>query len=302
MERQIRRLLVTADLHYGLYPRGDMCTGALAEHVCASGADALIIAGDVADAKGNAFRRCLNLFADFDGLKMLVPGNHDVWCEEGGSAERYREWVPTECEAAGFRVLDVGPVRTDGAAFIGNMGWYDYSFRNPDLDKSLEDYAGKTWPGVCTWNDGRFIDWEDTDAEFTQQCVEKLRTDYAAVADDADDVIVTLHHLPFRELLYAPRAGKAHEFCRAYMGAEVLGRTLADLPKVRYVFCGHRHGADHYSNGRLDAFVVGSEYQKKRLLELNLDTGVHDTQVFDPARAASAGSETGPTSPTETWI
>ena len=88
-----------------------------------------------------------------------------------------------------------------------------------------------------------------------------------------------LHTVPFRELLYGPLS-TAYEFCRAYMGSEELGRLFEALPKVRYVFCGHRHGAAFVRHGGGQAFCIGSEYLKKRLVKLDLCTGRSRTLTF----------------------
>lgn len=291
MGRGLERLLATADLHFGLYPAGDACALELADFVGRSAADAFIIAGDLADADPGSFRACLDLFAGFKGLKLMVPGNHDLWSAGVGTREKYRELLPSLAKEAGFKMLDLGPVTAGRVGFIGSIGWYDYGFRNPELKASLEQYERKELPGVCTWNDGRFIRWELSDAEFTQRCLHKLQAAYRSIEPTVETVVAVLHHVPFRELLYPPSSA-AHEFCRAYMGSERFGRLLLRLPKVRYVICGHRHGPDYCKMGRLDAFAVGSDYLVKRLVELNVSTGEHKTHVFEPSVEAAQKKET----------
>ncbi len=276
-----RLVLATADLHYRAYAQGDASTWRLADAVCDSGADVLIIAGDIADQNTERLRACLDLFYGFGGLKLLVPGNHDVWAGKESSRERYLKFLPRAASAAGFHMLDAAPVTAGAVGFVGNMGWYDYSFRNPDLKLSTEDYERKELPGVCTWNDGRFIDWDVSDAAFTERCLDKLSKDYRSVEPNVDTAVVVLHHLPFRELLYGP-SDVAHEFCRAYMGSERFGELLLDCPKVRYVICGHRHGPDVCTVGHIQAVTVGSDYDTKRLLQLDLATGDCRRRTFEP--------------------
>ncbi len=280
-----QRILVTGDLHYGLYPQGDGCTHELARAVCGSGAEAFAIAGDVADADVEYFAACLALFEDFGGLKLVVPGNHDLWSTGAGSKHKYRKVLPELAEQNGFHMLDRGPATLGPVAFIGSIGWYDYSFRSDQLDVSMAHYERKELPGICTWNDARFIDWDYTDHEFTERCLHKLADAYRAVERKVETVVAVLHHLPLRELLYGP-ANAAHEFCRAYMGSQRFGELLLGLEKVRYVFCGHRHGADYCQKDGLEAFSVGSEYLLKRMVELNLATGKHAVCTFEPAGTA----------------
>ena len=278
-----QRLLVTADLHFGAYPQGDACVLDLADFVCSSAADVIILAGDVGDGNEGRFRACLDLFGSFGGPKLVVPGNHDVWTGPAGSEEKRRKILPAIASECGFAMLDSGPVTAGGVGFIGNIGWYDYSFRSPDLNVKIEQYEQKELPGVCVWNDGRFIDWPHSDGTFTEKCLRKLHRDYRAVERRVDVVVAVLHHLPFRELLYEA-ADTAGAFCLAYMGAECLGQLLLDCPKVRYVFCGHRHTADACQRDHIEAFVVGSEYLLKRMIELDLRSGKRQAHVFKVPR------------------
>ncbi len=279
-----RKLLVTADLHYGLYRSGDACTVKMAEYVRHSGADVFAIAGDVADAETEYFRACLELFADFDGLKLVVPGNHDLWTAGTGSDRKYREVLPSIARDCGFIMLDAEPAVAERIGFVGNIGWYDYSFRNRELNIPISQYESKELPGVCNWNDGKFIDWEMSDAEFTEKCLRKLKAAYRAIEPRVHTVVAMLHHLPFAELLYG-ESSVAYEFCRAFMGSERLGALLLDCPKVRYAFAGHRHGLGSCDKAQLEAFCVGSEYTLKRLIKMDLESGDYAVHVFaaDPS-------------------
>ena len=285
MDRNLGRLLVTSDLHFGLYPAGDSCTRQLAEYVCSSGADAFIVAGDIADADTDYFSGCLELFSDFPGLKLMVPGNHDLWTAGTGSEKKYREVLPALAADCGFRMLDAGPVSMGGVGIIGNIGWYDYTFRNPDLRVTLEQYREKRLPGVCTWNDGRFIDWDISDEEFTEKCLRKLEAAYRSIEPRVHTVVAVLHSLPFRGLLHGPSSA-AYEFCRAYLGSAKIGELLKGFRKVRYVFCGHRHAPEQLKVNHIQAFVVGSEYLLKRVVELDLSSGQHETHRFEPIPAS----------------
>lgn len=280
MSEDARRLLVTADLHFGLYPVGDECTLKLAEFVRDSGADVFLIAGDVADADVDWFSACLDLFAGFKGEKLVVPGNHDLWSAGVGSERKYREVLPRIAADSGFRMLDVGPVVVGGTGFIGNIGWYDYTFRNPDLNVTLQQYRQKRLPGVCTWNDGRFIDWEVSDEDFTEKCLRKLETAYRSIEPQVHTVVAATHNLPFAELMYGPTS-PTYEFCRAYLGSKRFGELLSTCRKVRYAFCGHRHARDQARVGQIDAYLVGSDYMFKRLLDLDLATGESTSHLFE---------------------
>jgi predicted phosphohydrolase len=281
MPHPIRTVLATADLHWQLYPTGDACTLDLRDYVCSSDADAFVIAGDVADRDPAEFKECLLLFKAFDGLKMVVPGNHDLWTENGDSAEKHRTILPKLARQCEFHYLDRAPLVRGDVAFIGNVGWYDYSFRNTDIGLSLEDYERKSVPGRCTWNDRHFIQWDFSDQQFTEECLLRLRRHYSEVEDEVEQVVCVLHHLAFQDLLY-PETSFPLEFCRAYLGSERFGRLLLRCPKVRYLICGHRHGRDSHQENGLESFVVGGEYRKKQVLEINLEEDTHRYIEFSP--------------------
>lgn len=279
--RDPRKLLATADLHLTLYPEGDTSAFELARHVCESDADAFIIAGDVADMSLGSIASCLRLFEGFEGLKLLVPGNHDLWVRSGDSKERYRTELPRVARECGFHMLDLGPATAGSWGFVGSIGWYDYSLKNPDLGLSAAVYRSKSLPGVCSWNDAAYIRWDMIDEEFTEHCVRQLRLHYEAVESHVEQVVAVLHHVPFAELLFET-GSTALEFCRAYMGSRRLGQLLLRCPKVRFAICGHQHTPSIYEPARLKAFVVGSEYRIKRLLQLDLKTGDHECVEFRP--------------------
>jgi len=265
-------LLITADLHFGARPEADRQTERLAEVVCSSQADAFAIAGDIGDSKPEAFACCLRLFARFKGEKLLVPGNHDLWTVSADSEMKYRKLLPELASECGFHMLDSGPRVVGDIGFIGNIGWYDYSFRNPALGLSDEDYQKKHLPGVATWNDLRFINWRFSDADFTEFCLRTLSRHYRKVEGLVESVVVILHHVPLRELLYE-RGKEAVEFTRAYMGSERLGELVLGWEKVRYLFCGHMHTPGTCQTGGMKAFAIGSSYQVKRLLQIQLPSG-----------------------------
>ncbi len=281
-EENPQKMLVTADLHFGSYAEGDACTRRLAEDVCASDADVFAVAGDIAEKDLESLEQCLSLFGDFDGLKLFVPGNHDLWTTGGSSYRKYARDMPDLATKCGFHMLDVGPRVAGRTAFVGNVGWYDYSMRRRDLELAEEDYAKKTLPGVGTWNDLNFVHWDYTDREFTRYCVRRLCHHYRSVEDRVDSVVAVLHHLPFRELVYGDTGDRALELCRAYMGSESLGEQLLRWPKLRYCVCGHRHGVDNMEKNGMHSFVVGSTYKLKRLLTLDLPSGEYDYREYAP--------------------
>src|SRR5687767_10868904 len=86
------RLLVTADLHYN-HPKSKAVADDLIEQMNRAGGDVLLLVGDTAIAEGDSLDRCLERFR-FNGPKLLVPGNHELWTAGGDSYEIFRTILP----------------------------------------------------------------------------------------------------------------------------------------------------------------------------------------------------------------
>src|SRR4051812_36288412 len=99
------RLAITADLHWGMSPKGDAATRALIEQVAALAPDALVLAGDIGE--GKQFAPCLQLFRELPCAKLLVPGNHDLWTRDPSptSLELYDDKLPQTARDQGFQYL-----------------------------------------------------------------------------------------------------------------------------------------------------------------------------------------------------
>ncbi len=122
------RIVAIADLHYDeqTRPRVEAIAGA----VCGAEADVLVLAGDCAADGPERFSEVLGLLADFPGPRLMVPGNHDLWQHDSRLDTRrlYDEVIPAMAAAHGFHCLDREPFVLGDTAFVGCMGWYDYSF------------------------------------------------------------------------------------------------------------------------------------------------------------------------------
>ena len=278
-------LFITSDLHYGTTDAGDRAVEAIAAHVVAHGADALLIAGDLAIDEA-ALERCLALFAGCAGPKLAVPGNHDVWLpyedDDGCSFELHERTLPRLFERHGFHPLHLRPLVLGGVGFVGSMGWYDYSFRDEELGFPLAAYEAKTFPGDGgpLWNDARYARMGHTDVELTELLLRRLEAQLAEVR--ADEVVAMLHHVPTKELLFFPRAlvPKRWRFANAFLGSERLSELIAGDPRVRHTFCGHIHRGRSASKGRHVFTSVGDSDAGKRLLVRTTPTRPLGARVF----------------------
>jgi len=125
------RICAAADIHY---PRthATRCAG-LARAMCESGAEVLVLAGDISAGEEKHYRKLLRLFGDFEGPKLFVPGNHDLWSlsRHPNTPHRYHDTLRHIVERQGFRYLPGDPLAHGRVGFVGTVGWYDYAFRQP---------------------------------------------------------------------------------------------------------------------------------------------------------------------------
>ncbi len=281
------RFYVTSDLHFGLRSGGDKATIELAQHVTQNPLDALILVGDLGhDLQSTG--ELLALFADFEGLKLAVPGNHDVWLDpafEGDSWALHEEALPEVFEAHGFHPLHLLPLQVGDTAFVGSMGWYDYSFRDEEIGIPLSAYEAKTLPGERRplWNDAVKANFNKADVPLTRLLDERLQAQLKQTLG-ARHVVAAVHHVVTKALLVHPRERVPHmwRFANAFLGANRYGQTLQADPRVKTAFCGHIHMERRARLGGCQCFCVGSDYRRKQLL-VATPTGVESDRWFGAA-------------------
>ncbi|MFQ5831576.1 MAG: metallophosphoesterase [Candidatus Thorarchaeota archaeon] len=203
--------------------------------------DVLVIAGDVS-SKLDILSDALSKLHIPNAANLFVSGNHDIWFEEKiglGSLEKYSRYIGDVCRENGFFHLPDAPHIEEDVAFIGSLGWYDYSFRRTDMDIPEHAYEQKEYGG-SVWYDVLCVDWEFTDKEATDLFNQKLEYDLSVLPDSVSRVVYVSHHLPFRDLtLYKNRL--PWDFFSAFMGAASTGDILLNDGRVVLTISGHSH-------------------------------------------------------------
>lgn len=285
------QIAITADLHWGVRDAGDAATLKLVADLRERPADVLIIAGDI--GAGDDFQRCLELFTDLPGKKLLVPGNHDVWVTaddaRGDSWRLYDEHLPRLSAYHGFHYLDRAPLLLPDAdlAIVGSMNWYDYSWADdPEFEKPA-DWEERLREKRFTrgrHNDGRFVRWDYTDITFTQHAVATLERHLDEVLQTARQAIVVTHHPAFDGINF-PEMGPPtldRMLWRAFSGNRSLENVLAHhAERVPWVFSGHTHRMAAGSLGPIRGRNIGGDYDWKRLLRLSWPDGGLEAAEFE---------------------
>jgi predicted phosphodiesterase len=278
------RLLLTADLHYN-HPKSRSVADDLIDRMNQTGGDVLVVIGDTAVADGDSLERCLSRFK-FTGPKLIVAGNHELWTHGTDSYAVFTEGLPRRVAALGWHWLETAPFVAGDVAVAGTVGWYDYSCAPPELGIPRRFYEAKVSPGaaerlpsfghllektddilpvardvVARWNDGKFVKLGRSDADFLQECLDRLRRHLIAV-EPARTVVAVTHCVPFRQLLPPPHSSQ-WDFVKAYLGSERLGQLLLGHGNVKHVYCGHSHFPVRADVGGISAVNIGSGYRIK---------------------------------------
>lgn len=283
------RVLVTSDLHFDHGRSGKLAAAVAAEisDLGERGAfDAILVVGDTATSRGDALERGLAQLR-FNGPRLATLGNHELWSDGDDTWTLFDRTLPDRIEAAGWHCLDRAPAVVGGVGFVGSVGWYDYAFAPAYLGVPRRFYEARIAPGsaayytayrhlldpgedippaahdiIARWNDGRYIRWDFTDAQFTELLLERLSEHLAQLAA-CPTVVAAIHHLPAAELL-PPPATAAWDFAKAYLGSPRFGQLLATHGRVRHVFTGHSHFAASAEIGRARYLATGSGYRAKK--------------------------------------
>jgi predicted phosphohydrolase len=288
------RILASSDLHYNI-KRSIEPTRDLARRVCRRGGDVLILAGDIAGIDEVHFLEALKLFSHFPGQKLLVAGNHDLWVR--GDINSYEKWsqqLPALASQAGFHMLDHSPKLFGDVGIAGNIGWYDYSFRDTELAVPLRFYQAKIGPGraqrleewqhliapsdellpihsdiTSAWRDGEFVRLNMADESFVQMLLDRLETDLKTISEKSEKIVAVIHHLPRRDLVWY-RGDANWDFAAAFLGSEKFDDVLKHFPKIKYCLSGHNHRSEVVKTPATEYIAIGSTYLEKELLELNI--------------------------------
>lgn len=288
------RILATADLHYNV-PRSRHLVDQLVPRMLADRPHAIMLLGDLAGADLAMLDECLDLFANFEGPKMLVGGNHDLWVPAGGSSQtRFERELLEQAHAHGFHYLEDKPLLVDGVGFAGTIGWYDYSFRLERLAIPLRFYQAKVGPGAAKaltehnhllgsdltdehfrararWMDGVHVRFDVTDEQFTRHLLDKLEDHLHYLVDKTGMIVVGMHHVPFAQMVRY-RGNPGWDFAAAFLGSARFGELLGKYPQVRYCLCGHSHEHKVHHTDTLTCINIGSTYRHKRYEVIETDT------------------------------
>jgi len=202
--------------------------------------DIFIFAGDISRRK-NEIDLFLKSFKNTPYIKIFVPGNHDVWIEDGeDSLLKYKYSLKTICEENEFYYLPLNPLIINNIGFVGSLGWYDYSLGSEEF--SIDEYekgkfADLKWREIY-WKLAIFKDNRGNTLSNIEVCklmIKDLEEQIEGIKNKVEKIITVIHTLPFEDLVYKKN------FFSAYLGSKFLGEVLLKEKKIRFLICGHEH-------------------------------------------------------------
>lgn len=233
----------------------------------------LIILGDVSQNLP-LLHNYLKLFQNIPIPKLYVAGNHDIWVQnESDSLLKYMIVLKEAVEDAGFQYLDKEPFLLNRIGIIGNIGWYDYSFKAEQtkipadfklLRKSTTQYIEWSELGdldyqekelmaeingnlfvLTSWNDRLYIHWDYSDKEFTKKCLDKIKLHYKQINQKVDRIIFCSHHVHFQEGVILKNKVQ-WDFNNAFVGSKEIGEFILNQKKVDLLLFAHTHERDSF--------------------------------------------------------
>ncbi len=294
------KIVATSDIHI---PKYQAKMPALVRQLVGSNADVMILAGDIAPANDSALEDFFGEISMFPGPKLYVIGNHDLWVSDGDSKERYTTTMPDICNKYGIHLLDQGPFVHKNIGFVGNVGWYDYSFARvfapPPGTQFLryKDSKKMSLPEVVKWNEITLEDWQKKemyyrgflgmiqgtgcndkdfiknfwdDREFCLMMQDKLEDHLRAVENNVEKIVAVFHCVPFKEALARNNAKPNICFTNAFAGSKHLGDVLYRHQKVSLALWGHVHHRQSFSKGQIKCINISYDVDSSNPVNIEI--------------------------------
>jgi len=204
----------------------------LAEAIRQKELHCLVIAGDVSNNADMTIDFIQKLSAGSERPVYFIPGNHDIW-------EQYAQQRDAGSLYEKFRrhplcLLDTPVLLEKDWVLIGETGWYDYSFGDPQFTQG--DFEKKSVNGK-EWLTSTYVDWHQNDKDVHLEMLARLE---AQLQHFKDKKIIAVTHMITDQYFTVPQSRENWDYFNAFLGSADYG-TLFEKYGVRYSLMGHVH-------------------------------------------------------------
>ncbi|THV25192.1 metallophosphoesterase [Peteryoungia ipomoeae] len=111
--------------------------------------DVLIVAGDLSDDV-DLIQSCFDILVPRYKKLLFLPGNHDLWTARSGRGPSFDKFELLQTLCGGYGI-ETRPVAFGGTLIVPILGWYDYSFGEPDarIRRGWMDFYKCNWEGLA---------------------------------------------------------------------------------------------------------------------------------------------------------
>jgi len=263
------RVAVASDIHVDGYEFWGTYAELLSEEIYDHGAELFVLCGDVTNdiVLFKHFMSYFCMLLEKQGIELLfVPGNHDVWVTNSkfplpSSKEKYYQVLPNIFNKINnAHYLPTKPYVIDDYAFVGNMGWYDYSYSSDNYSRAVllcKKYL------QYTWLDYKYVHW---DGKKDEEILEELMLIFDEQLESVKDknVIACTHMVPLKKFCKS-KMGEGFDFFTAYMGSEKIFDVIKKYPNIKRALYGHTHyvGNEAHENIQFINASIGHRFQNK---------------------------------------
>ncbi len=260
------RLWFTSDNHTDSHPLNWQWWEELALQIQHDPPDFLLVGGDLAESLED-FERALALISSPLVQKIIVPGNHDLWCRKDSrtSWQKLEEDLPGICKRQNWHWLPHQPLESEGVGIAGSMSWYDYSMLPKDHPFTHEELVQRARAGR-RFMDGVWCDfsgWDNhtLDQRLTQKLEDELHEDLKKIAQARLKIVMT--HFPMqKKFLNFRKTDWDFEYFGAYMGNATGFPRLLEAG-VNLHLSGHLHREGDISEAGLRSILSPVGYVKE---------------------------------------
>ncbi|GAB1475260.1 metallophosphoesterase [Bacillota bacterium] len=233
------KVAIVSDIHIDEQQDEKVFEEVFAQCINESGADVLLIAGDISEYYMRTLAFIRRLRKKISAELYFCPGNHDLWSkyEPDISVVDVIRYMEGKNGDEGF-LQNRGVLLTDKTALVAGCGWYDYSFAYPE--KFTEDQLSQKCYMDRWWRDGIYAKHGMADSEVDALWKNQLAQLVESYSDY--DIIFMTHMVNHPAFL----VGEDHEkyemfqYFNGFLGSYGL-YEVAKSSHIKFAVSGHVH-------------------------------------------------------------